>query len=164
MQDDDEIIDRYEEEFEGKDSGRRRGPGRGFLLILVATLLGGILIVIEIFANLPLVGSIGHAQSDLRAARSIALDVESQAGTFDDADARGLASLDPSRRYVGSDVASAGVGEISVFADGTVWAAAVEVRPGACFYVLEQVGRQTRYGGGTTCTGRAATSADQDSW
>ena len=163
MQDDDEILGAYEREFEATTMPMRR-PGRGFLLVTVAMLLGAILLVVEIFSNRPLVSSIGHAQSDLTAARALALGVRSQTGTFDGADASGLSSADPTRRYVGPDEESLGLGEVSVFASGTAWAAAVEVRPDACFYIFEEVGRPTRYGGGGLCTGRAALSAAQDSW
>ena len=35
---------------------------------------------------------------------------------------------------VGPDTPSSGLGEVSVYADDTMWAAAVSVRPNACFY------------------------------
>jgi len=163
VQDDDEILDAYESELGATTSPNRR-PGRGFLIVTVAILLGGILLVVEIFSNRPLVSSIGHAQNDLRAARALALGVESQSGTFDGADASGLGAADHTRRYLGSDQPSLGVGQVSVFASGISWAAAVAVRPGACFYIFEEVGRPTRYGGGDVCTGRAALAANADAW
>jgi hypothetical protein len=163
MQDDDEILGDYEREFEGAKPPRRR-TNRGFWVVAVAMLLGCILLVIEIFANRPLVSSIGHAQSDLKAARSLALGVQAETGTFDGAGASGLSAADPTRRYTGPDESSTGLGSVSVFASGTTWAAAVEVRPDACLYISEQVGSATRYGGATVCTGRAALSADQDAW
>ena len=163
MQDDDEILGAYEREFDHTKLPLRR-TNRGFWVVAVAMLLGCVLLVVEIFANRPLVSSIGHAQSDLMAARSLALSVRAQSGTFDGAGAAGLSPVDPGRRYVGPDESSTGLGSVSVFASGNAWAAAVEVRPGACFYIYEQVGSATRYGGGTECTGRAALGANADSW
>jgi hypothetical protein len=163
MQDDDEILGAYEREFEHTRLPQRR-TNRGFWAVAVSMLLGGILLVVEIFANRPLVSSIGHAQSDLTAARSLALGIEAQSGTFDGAGAAELSAADPTRRYVGPDDSSTGLGSVSVFASGTAWAAAVEVRPDACFYLYEQEGSATRYGGGVECTGRAALSATSDAW
>ena len=164
---DDDIIESYEDELRaGGDGGARprRRSGRSFLVIVGALLLGCVLLVVEIFANRPLVSSIGHAQSDLRAAQAFALRDRSESGSFTAADATGLSATDPSRSYFGPDDPSTGLGRVSVFASGTIWAAAVQVRPGACFYILEQTGKDTLYGGGTLCTGRAALDADQDAW
>lgn len=159
----DEIIGEYEREFKDRDVAPPRRSNRGFWLVAVTMLLGGILIVVEIFANRPLVGDIGHAESDLRAADAMALNVRAQSGTFDGADAAGLAAVDPSRAYLAPDQASGGLGQVSVYASGDFWAAAVQVR-GACFFILERTGKDTLYGGGAVCTGRAALTADQSAW
>ena len=159
----DEIIDAYERELGEPDAAPPRRSNRGFWLVAGTMVLGGVLLVVEIFANRPLVGSIGHAESDLRAADAIALNMNSQSGTFEGADAAGLAAVDPTRTYLGPDQSSGGLGQVSVYAAQGSWAAAVQLR-GACFFILEQTGKDTSYGGGTVCTGRAALSADQNAW
>jgi hypothetical protein len=159
----DEIIDAYEQEFGEPDAMPPRRSNRGFWLVTGTLLLGCVLLVVEIFANRPLVGSIAHAESDLRAAEAIALNVRSQSGSFEGADAAGLAAVDPSRAYLGPDRPSAGLGQVSVYTSGDTWAAAVQVR-GACFFILDRTGKDTLYGGGEVCTGRAALAADQSAW
>jgi hypothetical protein len=159
----DEIIDAYEQEFGEPDAMPPRRSNRGFWLVTGTLLLGCVLLVVEIFANRPLVGSIAHAESDLRAAEAIALNVGSQSGSFEGADAAGLAAVDHSRAYLGPDQPSGGLGQVSVFASGDTWAAAVQVR-GACFFILDQTGKDTLYGGGVVCSGRAALAADQNAW
>jgi hypothetical protein len=159
----DDIIGAYEREFDEGSSAPVRRSNRGFWLVAGTMLLGGILLVVEIFANRPLVGSIAHGESDLRAAAALALNVRSQSGTFEGADAPGLAAFDPTRTYSGPDQPSEGLGQVSVYASTDSWAASVQVR-GACFYILEHAGSGTLYGGGTVCTGRAALAADQSAW
>jgi hypothetical protein len=160
---DDEIIERYERELDVRVDPPRRG-NRGFWLVAIALLLGCVLLVVEIFANRPLVGSIGHAESDLRAAQALALRVRAESSSFAAANAAGLAAADSTRTYTNADEPSLGLGRISVFASDSQWAAAVQVRPDACMYIFEQTGSQTRYGGGTVCTGRAALGASSDAW
>ena len=64
-----------------------------------------------------------------------------------------------------ANTASTRPGQISVYASDTVWAAAVLVRPGACFYLKVDASKSiTRYGAGTTCTGVAALTADGGEW
>jgi hypothetical protein len=46
-----------------------------------------------------------------------------------------------------------------------VWAAAVQARPQACFFIKQVIGEDTAYGVATgECTGRAALSASSDQW
>src|SRR5437870_12667073 len=134
---DDEIIETYERELEPSIAAPRRG-NRGFWLVAVALLLGCVLLVVEIFANRPLVGSIGHAESDLRAAQALALRVHAETSSFATADASALAAVDATRTYTSADEPSLGLGRISVFASDSEWAAAVQVRPDACMYIFEQ--------------------------
>jgi hypothetical protein len=126
-------------------------------------LVGCAILVVEIFANRPMVSGIARSQRDLRAADSYAIRLQSQSGTFESADAKGLAAVDPGRSYLGADTTAAGPGQVSVLAGVTEWAAATPVN-GACFYILEREGKTTLYGGGTVCTGRAALAATQDAW
>jgi hypothetical protein len=160
---DDEIIETYERELDALIEAPRRG-NRGFWLVAVALLLGCVLLVVEIFANRPLVGSIGHAESDLRAAQAIALRVHASTSSFLGADATGLSAADSSRTYTSAEEPSLGLGRLSIFASDSQWAAAVQVRPDACMYIFEQIGSPTRYGGGTDCTGRSALGASSDAW
>ena len=62
-----------------------------------------------------------------------------------------LLAAAPQVRYVGPDTASTGPGEASVVASPGEWAAAVQARPGACFYIrLTDTGNVT-YGVGAGC-------------
>jgi hypothetical protein len=142
---------------------RRGGSKRGFFIVAGSLVLGCVLLMIEIFANRPMVSGIARSQHDLRAADSLAVHLQSRDGTFENADATGLTAADPGRSYVGADQAAREPGVISVYAGVEVWAAATPVN-GACFYILERAGQPTLYGGGTDCTGRAALTASQDAW
>ena len=119
------------------------------------------ILLVEIFANRPIADTIARAQHDLRVAQAAAEAVLVESGSFAGADAGSLAvqRLDGGElTVVGPDDASAGLGEVSVFADGT-WAAAVSARPNACFYLKLVVGRaEPLYGVGTRCTARARRS------
>ena len=142
---------------------RPRRPNRGFLIVASCLVVGSALLMVEIFANRPMVSGIARSQSDLRAAASFALRIQSENGTFEVADAKGLAAVDPGRTYIGADQTASGPGQVSVDSDVGEWAAATPVN-GACFYILERAGKATLYGGGTVCTGRAALGASQDAW
>jgi hypothetical protein len=144
---------------------RRPGSGshRGFFIVLGCLIVGCILLMVEIFANRPMVSGIARSQRDLRAADSYAIRLQSQSGTFESADAKGLTAVDPGRSYLSADAVAADPGQVSVYAGVTEWAAATPVN-GACFYILERDGKTTLYGGGTDCTGRSALAASQDAW
>ena len=147
MLDDDEILDELEP---------ARTSNRGFWLVIVALLTMSALLVGAIFANRPLVNAISGAESQLRHARSLADDEYAQGGTYTAADATSLSLADSGLNYVPGDVPSSGLGSVSVFATDSVWAAAVQARPHACFYIKREAGAGIRYGSGITCTGRAA--------
>jgi hypothetical protein len=137
---------------------------RGFWVVAVALGLTCVMLVLAIFANRPLKDSIAHTEFDLRGALAKADSIRAQSGTFTGADAVGLASIDDSRTYVSGDQSSSGPGSVSVVASADVWAAAVQVRPQACFYIKQGSGGDTTYGVGTVCTGRAALAASEGSW
>jgi hypothetical protein len=145
------------------EEARPRG-NRGFWLVVVAFSTTCAIVLVALFANLPLVNSIARAEFELRQAASLAGRQFASSGTFSQADADSLARLDDSLTYVDGDVASPREGTVSVYADATVWAAAVQARPGACFFIKRSAGAGLTYGSGETCTGRAALSAAQDSW
>ena len=170
MRDDDDIIEAYEQEL-GERSGSPvapRGSNRGFWLVLGTILAASAIVVVEIFANRPIANDIGRAQHDLEVAQAQAMSVLASTGTFEGADAASLddAALDDGALgAVGPDEESSGLGEISVYADATTWAAAVSARPNGCFYLKLVVGRgDPLYGSGTTCTAREALDARDSRW
>ena len=143
-----------------------RRSNRGFWIIATATAMVGVVMVVAIFANRPLKDTIAHTESDLNGALALAQRIRSSSGTFAGADAESLAAVDEDdRRYVGADEASGGPGTVSVYASANVWAAAVEARPDACFFIKQAIGEDVAYGVATgTCTGRAALAARDDRW
>jgi hypothetical protein len=138
---------------------------RGFWVIATALVLVGIVMVVAIFANRPLKDTIAHTESDLNGALARARGIERSTGSFEGADAGSLASVDASRRYVGPDEPSGGPGTVSVYASEGAWAAAVQARPDACFFIKQEAGAETAYAVATgACTGRAALAATGDRW
>ena len=168
MRDDDEIIESYDRELGPEPDPGSRRAGRGFWIVLATIVAASAILVVEIFANRPIADAIGRAQHDLRVAEQAARSVESAAGSFEEAGAEMLdaAGLDGGAlSVVGPDEASARLGQVSVYADATTWAAAVSMRPGACFYLKLVVGRDDPlYGVGTECTGRAALDSRESRW
>lgn|SRR5688572_18682684 len=168
MRDDDEIIESYDRELGPEPGAGSRRAGRGFWIVLATIVAASAILVVEIFANRGVADTIGRAQHDLRVAEQAARSVVSRAGSFEEAGAAMLdeAGLDDGAlSVVGADDPSAGLGEVSVYADATTWAAAVSVRPDACFYLKLVVGREDPlYGSGTDCTGRAALGSRDPRW
>ena len=170
MREDDEIIGDYERELVDGVSvpTAPRGSNRGFWIVLGTILAASAIIVVEIFANRPIAATIGRAQHDLRVGEAQANSVLAATGGFADADAAALQAArldDGSLDVVGPDEVSSGLGEISVYADATTWAAAVSVRPRACFYLKLVVGRdEPLYGVGTECTARQALDSRDPRW
>jgi hypothetical protein len=142
-----------------------RSSNRGFWLVMVTLLTLCAVVFVAILGNRPLVSAIARAESELRHARSLADQRFADGGTYQDADAVSLALIDQRVVYVDGDVESPGLGTVSVYVTATVWAAAVQARPDACFYIARSAGGPVRYGSGTTCTGEAAaTAATSDAW
>jgi hypothetical protein len=158
---DDDVIRAYEEEFGSEPTPR---SNRGFWIIAGTLLVSGVFLIVEIFANRPLATSIGHAQSTLKRARAAAGVVHDRTGSFQGADARSLAEDITDLTFRPGSESSIGLDDVSVSASDTVWAAAVQVRPGACFYIRLGVGEDPRYGAGTECTGEVALFADGSRW
>lgn len=158
---DDDVIRAYEEEFGPEPTPH---SNRGFWIIAGALLVSGVFLIVEIFANRPLANSIGHAQSTLKRARAAAEIVHARTGSFQEADADRLAEDVTGLTFRSGDEASVGLDDVSVSASNTVWAAAVQVRPGACFYIRLDVGEDPRYGAGTECTGEVALLANEPRW
>jgi hypothetical protein len=153
VRDDDEILESYERELVEEPAPRR--SNRGFWLVAGTMLVACILLLVEIFANRGIKDTIAHAQSSLRLAQAAAERVHSQSGSFQDASADDLGRAEPSLSFGGPDDSSTGLDEVSVASSDTAWAAAVQARPGACFY-LRLDGDAALYGTGTLCTGAEA--------
>ena len=158
---DDEIIRAYDDEL-GPEPAHR--SNRGFWVVAGTLLAGGLFLIVEIFANRPLANSIGHAQDTLRRAQSAAEIALARDGDFVEADADGLTEDIPDLSFRPSHEASVGLEDVSVSASEAVWAAAVQARPGACFYIRLARGADPRYGAGTECTGEAALLAADPRW
>ena len=158
---DDDVIRAYEEEFGPEPTPR---SNRGFWIIAGTLLVSGVFLIVEIFANRPLANSIGHAQSSLRKAQTAAELVHDRTGSFEEADATALSEDVPGLSFRSGDGSSVGLDDVSVSAFDTVWAAAVQVRPGACFYIRLGAGADPRYGAGTECTGEVGLLARDPRW
>ena len=170
MREDDEIIEDYEREIDEDvpDPVVRRASNRGFWIVLGTIVAASAIIVVEIFANRPIADTIGRAQHDLRVGEAQARSVLIATGGFTGADAAALEAArldDGALDVVGPDEVSSGLGEISVYADASTWAAAVSVRPRACFYLKLVAGRDDPlYGVGTECTARQALDSREPRW
>jgi len=164
--DDDDVIAAHEDDFaerEATRTGYPRRSRRGFWIMLAAIGLTGVLVVGGIFVNRPLVSAIGRAEHDLRLVHERALGIEKAAGSYADAGAGGLAQPGDSVTLIAGNIVAMGPGQVSIYASADGWAAATEARPNACFYIAEDAhGAQTRYGGGTVCSGVAAFRLAQD--
>jgi hypothetical protein len=172
MREDDEVIEDYEFELDIGEGApapvARRGSNRGFWIVLGTIVAASAIIVVEIFANRPIADAIGRAQHDLRVGEAQARSVLLATGGFTGADAAALEAArldDGALDVVGPDEVSSGLGEISVYADASTWAAAVSVRPRACFYLKLVAGRDDPlYGVGTECTARQALDSRDPRW
>jgi hypothetical protein len=158
---DDDVIRAYEEEFGPEPAPR---SNRGFWIIAGTLLVSGVFLIVEIFANRPLATSIGHAQSTLRKAQTAAELTHDRTGSFQDADAGALAEDITDLTFRSGGESSVGLDDVSVSASDTEWAAAVQVRPGACFYIRLGTGADPRYGAGTECTGEVGLLANDPRW
>jgi hypothetical protein len=158
---DDDVIRAYEDELGPEPVPP---PNRGFWVVAGTMLVGGLFLLVEIFANRPLANSIGHAQDTLRRAQAAAELVQGRTGSFEEADAVALDEDVTDLSFRSADEASVDLNDVSVAASETVWAAAVQAQPGACFYIRLGVGADPRYGAGTDCTGDAALLAVDPRW
>jgi hypothetical protein len=129
---------------------------RGFWLVAGAMAVAGIVVVVAIFANLGVKDTIAHAQHTLRTAQATAESIRASTGTFARADVAGLATSVPDLTILDASTPSRDLDEVSVSADDTTWAAAVQARPGACFYLRLDASGTATYGSGTECTALAA--------
>ena len=137
---------------------------RGFWLVVGAIGLGCVLLVAAILYNAPMKETIGHAEDTLRVAQGAAQRIHDSDGSFGSADEAALAAADPSHTYRDGAAASTGLDDVSVATSPTSWAAAVEARAGACFYLHLTDAGAVFYGVGTVCTGSVALNATDPRW
>jgi len=136
----------------------------GFWLVLGALLLGCVFILVEIFANFGVKDTIAHAEHSLRTAQAAAERVREADGSYAGADHTRLTVVEPTLLWVPGTAASGGLDEVSVASDGSSWGAAVQARPGACFYLHLTPSGDVFYGVGTDCTGGEALQATDPRW
>jgi hypothetical protein len=159
---DDIVLDEVAAEDAPPPPGRL--GGRKFWMVAGALLFAGLFVVVEIFANFGVKDTIAHAEHTLGLARTAAGLVRDADGSLGDADAGRLAAVEPSLSWLPGDVQSAGLDQVSVATDGSEWAAAVQARPGACFYLHLTDGAHALYGVGSVCTGQEALQASDPRW
>jgi len=143
------------------DVAPRARTNRGFWMVAGTMALASIVVVVAIVANLGVKDTIAHAQHSLLLVQSAAQSIRTETGNYERAGASGLALADI--ETVGADEASTGLDQVSIYADTSTWAAAVEARPGACFYLRLDSSGDPSYGSGTVCTGREAERLATDS-
>jgi hypothetical protein len=137
---------------------------RGFWLVVGGIGLASVLLVAAILYNAPTKQTIGHAEDTLRVAQAAAQRIHDAVGSFGPADAAALAAADPSHTYRDGTAPSTGLDDVSIATGPATWAAAVQARPGACFYLHLTHGGDVFYGVGTVCTGSAAMNATDPRW
>jgi type II secretory pathway component PulM len=161
MRDEDEIIRADEEEWTER---RPERTTRGFWIVVGALSLSCVLVLVLIAVNRPLGDSIAHAESTLRDAQAAAQTIHDRSGSYADADATALATADPSNAYRGAAAVSTGLDDVSIATAPGEWAAAVQARPEACFYLRLLDDGRVFYGAGTLCTGETALAATDPRW
>jgi len=137
---------------------------RGFWLVAGSIGLACVFLVAAILYNAPMKETIGHAEDTLRVAQAAAQRIHDASGSFTSADAAALSAADPSHTYRDGATASTGLNDVSVATGPTSWAAAVQARPGACFYLHLMDAGDIFYGVGTVCTGSVAMHATDPRW
>jgi hypothetical protein len=164
--DDDDILEAYEQELDDPAFHEpMRRSNRGFWMVAITIVLGGIVLMVEIFANRPMVNAISRTEHDLKVALRNADRVFADGGTFTPADAAALGAIDSERTYVGADESASSPGTVSVYASGDTWAAASPSQQGTCFYLKQVAGQDTSYLiADGECTGREALAATDTQW
>jgi hypothetical protein len=160
--DDDDILEAYERQM--SEVPRPQRTNRGFWLVAGTMLLAAVVLLVEIFANRGIKDTIAHAQRSLRLAQAAAERVHEDSSSYLDASADDLASGESSLSFRGPHDASSGLDDVSVASSDLEWAAAVQARPGACFYLRLDAEGRVFYGSGVVCTGAEALGASDSRW
>jgi hypothetical protein len=164
--DDDDILESYERELDGEPfQPLPRRSNRGFWMVAGTIGLGAVVLMVEIFANRPMVNSISRTENDLKVSLRAAERIYADGGSFTPAGAASLAAADATRTYVEADRSASVPGTVSVYASGTTWAAASPTAQGTCFYLKQVAAEDTLYlVADGDCTGTEALGADQPQW
>jgi len=152
------------DELTDDDAPLPRSRGRSAWIVFAAIGFACMFVVVEIFANLGIKDSIGHAEQTLTVAQEAAARVAASDGSYQDADHLRLAAVEPSLQWIAGGDQATGVNEVSVATSNGDWGAAVEARPGACFYLHVTSDGTTLYGVGISCTGQEALRAIDPRW
>ena len=75
-----------------------------------------------------------------------------------------MSAADAAHTYRAGDSTSIGLDDVSVATRDGEWAAAVQARPEACFYLRLTDAGEVFYGVGTVCTGEAALASSDPRW
>ena len=163
---DDDILEAYEHELDGGVfEPLPRRSNRGFWMVAGTIGLGAVILMVEIFANRPMVNSISRTENDLKTSLRAAERIYADGGSFTPADANSLSAADEGRTYVRADRSASSPGTVSVYASGRTWAAASPTAQGTCFYLKQVAGEDTRYlVADGNCTGNEALAATEPSW
>lgn len=107
-----------------------------------------------------------HAKANLLEAADTAQAIRDSEGSFDAADPISITAANPSLEYVDSTVDSTGPYQVSISANGAVWAGAVLSDSGLCYWIRLEDGVATKYGlaSAATCSGTDATNAIDAEW
>jgi hypothetical protein len=163
VRDEDEIIRAYERELDGIAEPARRS-NRGFWLVAGSLAAACVFVVIEILANGPIKDTIAHAEATLRSAEATAGAVRAHAGSYGSVDVAAMSAGDGAHSYRAGDAPSTGLDDVSIATADGEWAAAVQARPEACFYLRLTDAGDVFYGVGTVCTGETALGASDPRW
>ena len=89
-----------------------RGRGRSSWIVFAALGFACVFVVVEIFANLGLKDTIGHAEHTLTVAQAAAGTVATNDGSLDDADHLRLAAVEPSLQWIPGGEQSTGLDQV----------------------------------------------------
>jgi hypothetical protein len=164
--DDDDILEFYERELDGEPfQPLPRRSNRGFWMVAGTIGLGAIVLMVEIFANRPMVNSISRTENDLKVSLRAAERIYADGGSFTPAGVDALTDAVEGRTYVDANRSASVPGTVSVYASGTTWAAASPTAQGTCFYLKQVTAEDTLYlVADGDCTGTEALGADQTQW
>lgn len=146
------------------------GDQRGFTLVelMVVVLVIGVLMAIAIptFMGVRSRAQDTSAKSSLRNSMTAAGVIYTDSSSYDDANAKALATAEPSLKYVNAPRVSGDSKTVSVRAKGD-WGGATKSESGECFFVLIKQTGQTTYGSDSKakCAGdQAAKYAKKAEW
>jgi hypothetical protein len=166
VSEDDDILEAYARELDDVPfEPLPRRSNRGFWMVAGTMALGAVVLMVEIFANRPMVNAISRTENDLKISLAAAERIYADGGSFAPADAAALAVVLSDRTFVEAGLSASSPGTVSVYASGTTWAAASPTAQGTCFYLKQVAGADTLYMvADGDCTGDEALAADQDRW